>query len=122
MTADVKVYSKALQAKPLQVKAAQIKQKAADEKMNWKFQKRGMVINHEVKKFTLAFRENFATLIISALGVVAALSWNDAIKSAITTLFPEGSELFYKFYVAVIVTVISVFITYFFSRMKPSKQ
>ena len=85
----------------------------------WKIQKRKMIINHEVSKFTKAFRENFATLIISALGLVAALSWNDAIKAAIDTLFPTTSNIIYKFYVAIVVTLISVVITYFISKIKP---
>jgi hypothetical protein len=86
---------------------------------DWKYQKRKMIINHEVSKFTKAFRENFATLIISALGLVAALSWNDAIKSSIDTLFPTTGNLVYKFYVAIVVTVISVIITFFISKLKP---
>ena len=86
--------------------------------VNWKQQKRKMIINHEVSKFTKAFRENFITLIVSALGLVAALSWNDAIKSAINTLFPSNSDLIYKFYMAVAVTIIAVVITYFLSRIR----
>ncbi len=89
--------------------------------VNWKKQRRNLIINYEVSKFTKAFRGNFITLIISALGLVSALSWNDAIKSAINTLFPSNSDLIYKFYVAVIVTIISVVITYFLSRIKPNK-
>jgi len=99
---------------------AKLVETKADPKPNeWKQQKRNMIINHEVSKFTKAFRENFATLIISALGLVAALSWNDAIKTAIDTLFPTTGNLIYKFYVAIIVTVISVVITYFISKLKP---
>ncbi len=86
--------------------------------INWKQQKRKMIINHEVSKFTKAFRENFITLIVSALGLVSALSWNDAIKSAINTLFPSNSDLIYKFYVAIAVTIIAVIITYFLSRIR----
>ena len=86
--------------------------------VDWKQQKRSLIINHEVSKFTKAFRENFITLIISALGLVSALSWNDAIKSAINTLFPTASDLIYKFYVAIVVTIIAVVITYFLSRIK----
>jgi len=88
-------------------------------KPDWRQQRRSMIINHEVSKFTRAFRENFATLIISALGLVAALSWNDALKSTIDTLFPSVGNLVYKFYVAIIVTVVSVVITYFISKLKP---
>ena len=86
--------------------------------VSWKDQKRSIMFNNEVSKFTKAFRENFITLIVSALGLVAALSWNDTLKAAIAVLFPEGSDLAYKFYVSVSVTVIAVIITYFLSRIK----
>ena len=89
--------------------------------MDWRQQKRSILINHEVSKFTKAFRENFATLIISALGLVAALSWNDAIKTTIDTLFPTIGNVIYKYYVAVTVTIISVVITYFVSKLKPKQ-
>ena len=93
--------------------------KITTPKQDWKQQKRSLIINHEVSKFTKAFRENFATLIISALGLVAALSWNDAIKTTIDTLFPSVGNVIYKYYVAITVTVISVVITYFISKLKP---
>jgi hypothetical protein len=86
--------------------------------LDWRSRKRTMILNSEVSKFTKAFKENFATLIISALGVVAALSWNDAIKAAIDAFFPSTGNLVYKFYVAIMVTVLSVIITYFLSRIK----
>jgi len=106
---DVKVVPKAAESKVLP--------KPAD----WKMQKRNLIINNEVSKFTKAFRENFVTLIISALGLVAALSWNDAIKTTIDTFFPSVGNVIYKYYVAIIVTIISVVITYFLSRMKPKQ-
>ena len=106
---DVKVAPKAEENKVLP--------KPAD----WKTQKRNLIINNEVSKFTKAFRENFVTLIISALGLVAALSWNDAIKTTIDTFFPTIGNVMYKYYVAIIVTIISVVITYFLSRMKPKQ-
>ena len=88
---------------------------------DWRLQKRNIILNNEVSKFTKAFRENFVTLIISALGLVAALSWNDAIKTTIDTLFPAEKNFVYKFYVASIVTIVSVVITYFLSKMKPKQ-
>jgi hypothetical protein len=93
--------------------------KKSSKKTSWKEQRRRMIINNEFSNLRKRFRENFITLIISAFGLVAALSWNDAIKSAIATLFPEGSDLVYKFYVAMTVTVIAVLMTYFLSRIKP---
>lgn len=89
---------------------------------DWKQQKRNIILNNEVSKFTKAFRENFATLIISALGLVAALSWNDAIKTTIDTFFPSIGNVVYKYYVAIIVTIISVIITYFISKIKPASK
>ena len=93
--------------------------KTVSKPAEWRQQKRSLIINHEVSKFTKAFRENFATLIISALGLVAALSWNDAIKTTIDTLFPSVGNVVYKYYVAITVTIISVVITYFISKIKP---
>jgi hypothetical protein len=113
MMGEVKVYNKSPPAKEKQI--------AADEKLSWKTQKRGLVINHEVKNFTKTFSDSFTTFIMSALGVVAALCWNDAIKTAIDVLFPDKSNIIYKFYVALIVTVIAIVITYFLSKLKPKK-
>jgi hypothetical protein len=107
-----------IKVKPVQAKEKEI---AADEKLSWRVQKRGLVINHEVKNFTKTFGDSFTTFIMSALGVVAALCWNDAIKTSIDTLFPDKSNLMYKFYVAVVVTVIAVVITYLLSKLKPKK-
>ncbi|MFH1229587.1 MAG: DUF5654 family protein [Candidatus Aenigmatarchaeota archaeon] len=95
------------------------KQESIAARPTWKHQKRSLIINHEVSKFTKAFRESFVMFIASALGLVAGLSWNDAIKTAIDTLFPSAGNLIYKFYVAIIVTVIAVLITYFISKIKP---
>lgn len=92
--------------------------KTVQKKDDWKDKRRRIILNNEVSKFTRAFKENFITLIVSAMGLVAALSWNDAIKSAIATLFPNESDVIYKFYVAISVTIIAVIITYFLSRIK----
>ena len=89
---------------------------------DWRLQKRNIILNNEVSKFTKAFRENFVTLIISALGLVAALSWNDAIKTTIDTFFPSVGNVIYKYYVAITVTIVSVVITYFLSKMKPKQH
>ena len=73
-----------------------------------------MIINGEVSNFTKNFRNNFTTLLISALGMVAALSWNDAIKQAVINLLPGEKTTIYNFYIAITITIISVtFITYY---------
>jgi hypothetical protein len=86
---------------------------------DWKFHRRNMILNHEIQRFTKTFKENFVTLIVSALGLVAALSWNDAIKLWIDTVFPEKTVA-YRFYVAFVVTILSVTLTYFISKLKSS--
>jgi hypothetical protein len=86
---------------------------------DWKFHRRNMILNHEIKRFTKTFRENFVTLIVSALGLVAALTWNEAIKYWIDTVFPEKTVA-YRFYVAFVVTIISITFTYFISKLKDS--
>ncbi|HLD85545.1 MAG TPA: DUF5654 family protein [archaeon] len=52
------------------------------------------------------------TAILSALGFVLALFWNDAIKSAIEILFPTRETVLAKLIAAVIVTVIVIFLVY----------
>jgi hypothetical protein len=89
-----------------------------EQKPSWKHEKRKMIITHEVSKFTKTFRDSFVTFIASALGLVAGLTWNEAIKTTIDTLFPTTGNLIYKFVVAVVVTAIAIVITYFISRIK----
>ncbi len=69
-----------------------------------------------LKEIERKFRETFATLIISAFGFVAALSWNDAIKSAIDMLLPQEKTIIIKFLSATFITVLAVIITYIISR------
>ena len=52
------------------------------------------------------------TSIVSALALVVGLFWNDAIKSAIDEIIPQGQGLSYKFAAALMVTVIVVIIIY----------
>ena len=88
---------------------------------DWKNQSRNLTIGNELKEFRKVFRENFITLIISAFGVVAALSWNEALKEAILGLFPTRGPLFSKLYSALAVTLISIFVTYLLSKLKTEK-
>ena len=87
----------------------------------WRAKRRSMIINGEVSKFTKTFRNNFTTLLISALGLVAALSWNEAIKETVITLIPGEKTLVYKYYIAITITMISVTFTYFLSKLKSEK-
>ena len=61
--------------------------------------------------------DKFAELITFALGLVAALAWNEAIQQLFTQLLGEaGGALAAKFVYAVIVTLIVIFATIAVSR------
>ena len=56
--------------------------------------------------------DKFSELITTALGLVAALAWNEAIQQLFTQLFGEaGGALAAKFFYAVIITLIVIFAT-----------
>ncbi len=88
---------------------------------NWKSQSRGIIIGRELQEFKRVFKDNFVTLIVSAFGVVAALSWNEAIKEIVLGLFPAKGPLFAKLYSAVAITIIAIIVTYLLSKLKTEK-
>ena len=57
------------------------------------------------------------TLVTTAFGLVAGLSWNDAIQALIGQFFEAGSALTGQIIYAVIVTVIAVIVTILLARM-----
>lgn len=72
------------------------------------------------KKATTDLTIRFADLIVTAAGIVAALSWNDAIKS----LFAEGG-VFYRFanggpwIAATVITIFAVALGYWRTKLVP---
>ena len=61
--------------------------------------------------------DKFSELITTALGLVAALAWNEAIQQLFTQLFGEaGGALAAKFFYAFLVTVVVIFATMSVSR------
>lgn len=87
-------------------------------KPDWKRQSTGLTIGRELDEFKRVFKNNFVTLIVSAFGVVAALSWNEFIKQLIFDFFPEKGSLVAKGYSAVVITLVSIFVTYLLSKLK----
>jgi len=62
--------------------------------------------------------EKIAALITAAFGLIAALAWNDAIKS----LFAEGGALYFlatggPWVYAILVTILAVFMTIWIGRV-----
>lgn len=65
-----------------------------------------------MSKTTSEIRKRTAGYIITALGLVAGLAWNDAIKSMIESLYPlNGDGVTAKFIYAVVITAIIVFVS-----------
>lgn len=69
----------------------------------------------EEKPFKLQFLESLSALIISAFGLVAALAWNETIKTAVGNVFGE-SEGWGLLVYALIVTVLAVGATMLITR------
>ena len=68
-------------------------------------------------------RERTAGYILTALGLVAGLAWNDAISSFIKYFFPlDTNGVIAKFIYAVVVTVIIVFISNSLLRVLGPKE
>ena len=67
--------------------------------------------------------DKLSTLVAAAFGLVAALAWNEAIKS----LFREGGALEFVsgggvWFYAIFVTVIAVLVTVWVGKIKPTKK
>lgn len=75
----------------------------------------------EKKSFRKELLEQMLTLSTAAFGLVAALAWNEAIKSFVDQFiqpyFPN-TAIYYKFFYAVLITVLAVFITYELSQIR----
>jgi hypothetical protein len=78
-------------------------------------------VKNEVEKVKREFKEKTLTLILGGFGVVAALAWNEAIKSLFETLLPKSSALIGKFIYAIIVTGIVVFVSYLLKKVSEEK-
>ena len=49
--------------------------------------------------------------LVTAFGLVAALAWNEAVKSLIENFFPKGQNTLSLFIYALLVTVIAVIVS-----------
>lgn len=81
----------------------------------------------KVKKNSLKLRkeiqEKTVGYVLAALGLVAGLAWNEAIKSFIDQFFPFSKDgILIKFIYAVIVTVIIVMVTVYLVRLTEKKE
>jgi len=68
-------------------------------------------IKNGIEEVKREFKEKTITLILGGFGLVAALAWNEAIKTLFETIFPKKNELIGKFIYAIIVTIIVVIVS-----------
>ncbi len=74
-------------------------------------EKEGRKIRDEVRERTLSY-------VTAALGLVASLAWNEAIKSFIEQVFPlSANNLAAKFIYAALTTFLVVILTVYLSRI-----
>ena len=74
-------------------------------------------IKQESDKLKTTLRSQTIGYISAALGIVAGLAWNEAIKALIEFLFPLGANtLVAKFVYAFIITVFVVLLTNYFLK------
>ncbi len=59
--------------------------------------------------------EQIITLFTAAIGVMAALAWNDAVQALFNSLFPHGEGVKERFMFAVMITAIAVVVTTIFA-------
>jgi len=67
--------------------------------------------NAEQKRLSEIVIEKMMTLVLAGFGLVAALAWDDAIKSLFEQLFGGRKSLTAKFLYAIVVTLIVVIIS-----------
>lgn len=74
-------------------------------------------------KLRKEMREKTVGYILAALGLVAGLAWNEAIKSLIEQFLPlSGSGLVIKFLYAVIITFVVVTLSMYLIKMNNANE
>ena len=79
-------------------------------------------MKNEIKETKREFKEKTITLILGGFGLVAALAWNEAIKTLFETFFPKESALIGKFIYAIIVTIIVAVVSSQLTKISQKKE
>ncbi len=89
------------------------KEATKQERLTWR--KR---IREERLRLEKEFKTKTIGYILAALGLVAGLAWNEAIKALITFFFPSiGGDIIAKFLYAGIVTIFIVLVSFYLIRL-----
>jgi hypothetical protein len=67
-------------------------------------------------------RERTVGYIVAAMGLVAGLAWNEAIRSLIDHFFPQSNGLWAKFLYAALVTIVVVVISTYLVRLTAKRE
>lgn len=78
-------------------------------------------LKKEAEETKKAFQEKIVTLILGGFGLVAALGWNEAIKSLFEAYLPKSSELVGKFLYAITITFIVVIVSRYLEKISEKK-
>jgi hypothetical protein len=74
------------------------------------------VLRREIREKTIGY-------ILAALGLVAGLAWNEAIKGLIDQFFPNtGNGVLLKFLYAVIITIVVVVVTVYLVKLTQKEE
>ena len=77
----------------------------------------------ELSKMRSEVRNRTVKYIVAALGLVAGLAWNDAIKSLIEYLFPQDqNSLRAKLIYAIIITCIVAVFSFYLARLEKKEE
>ncbi|MBI2463612.1 hypothetical protein HYV57_01510 [Candidatus Peregrinibacteria bacterium] len=88
-----------------------------------KIKKTVNTIKQGKKEFEREVREKTLSYIIAALGLVAGLAWNEAIKGLIEYFFPmNANTILAKCVYAIIITLIVVFVSVYLTHLLKKKE
>lgn len=73
------------------------------------------------KPLPRAFVERVGMLVLTALGFVAALAWNEAIQELVRFFFPQQNGLVAKFGYALAITLVLVIVSVRLGRIEERK-
>lgn len=80
-------------------------------------------IKAESQRLSAAMRNQIASYLVAAFGLVAGLAWNDAIKALIDYLFPlDKNSVSAKFLYAGLITALAVLFTNYIVRLLAKKD
>lgn len=84
---------------------------AASKNLNKHESKVADKVVERLERFEHRFKSKMSVLVISALGLIAALMWNEAVKEIIALYSPAEQKLIYQITAASVITVFAVIVT-----------